>query len=175
MVKDAASSEWMCSLHLSLLDRFGLLCSVDSHITRVGQFSIIPSKHSTKTPKGKQYQAMLASLSSILISIALTSTVAARVMPNSPIVPNQQPLQEPIQEQETLEDLTTTLHTTITSYISIRTVTASRTRYTSDSTTNIPEAVQTWYAAQKTAGCDRTACASCRVWYGCGGLFETPW
>jgi len=116
---------------------------------------------------------MLASLSSMLISIALTSTVAAHVMLNSPIVPNQQPLQEPIQEP--LEDLTTTLHTTVTSYILTRTVTASRTRYTSDSTTNIPEAVQTWYAAQRTEGCDRTACASCRVWYGCEGEFETLW
>lgn len=116
---------------------------------------------------------MLASLSSVLITIALTSTVAAHVMLNSPIVPNQQPLQEPMQDP--LESLTTTLHTTITSYIMTRTVTESRTRYTSDSTTNIPEAVQTWYAAQKTEGCDRTACASCRVWYKCEGSIESPW
>lgn len=29
--------------------------------------------------------------------------------------------------------------------------------------------VQTWYGGQKRSGCDRTACASCRVWYQCRG------
>jgi len=78
------------------------------------------------------------------------------------------------QQQEPLGDhaQTTTLHTTVTSYILYSTITATLTRYTADETTNVPEAVQTWYAAQKEEGCDRTACASCRVWYECGGFGE---
>ena len=69
---------------------------------------------------------------------------------------------------------TTTLHTTVTSYILYSTITATLTRYTADETTAVPEAVQTWYAAQREEGCDRTACASCRVWYECGG-FGVVW
>lgn len=69
---------------------------------------------------------------------------------------------------------TTTLHTTVTSYILYSTITATLTRYTADETTAVPEAVQTWYAAQQEEGCDRTACASCKVWYECGG-FGVVW
>lgn len=80
-----------------------------------------------------------------------------------------------MQQQEPLgghQTQTTTLHTTVTSYVLYSIITATLTRYTADETTAVPEAVQTWYAAQKEEGCDRTACASCRVWYACEGFGE---
>lgn len=115
---------------------------------------------------------MLAFLSSLLVYIALSSTCTAYAILNPPVVRNQQPLQYPIQEP--LEDLTTTLHTTVTSYILYSTITATLTRYTADETTDVPLAVQTWYGAQRAEGCDRTACASCRMWYSCEG-FVADW
>ncbi|KAM0708626.1 hypothetical protein Q7P35_005278 [Cladosporium inversicolor] len=110
---------------------------------------------------------MLALLISLLLSIS--TCAAARVMPNQ----QQQPLQQfPMPQEEPLAGAhqTTTLHTTVTSYILYSTITATLTRYTADETTAVPEAVQTWYAAQQEEGCDRTACASCKVWYECGGF-----
>jgi hypothetical protein len=121
---------------------------------------------------------MLALLTTLLLS---SICAAAHVLPNPPTlhILNQQPLhqfsmQQQQQQQEPLGDhaQTTTLHTTVTSYILYSTITATLTRYTADETTDVPEAVQTWYAAQKEKGCDRTACASCRVWYECGGFGE---
>ena len=119
---------------------------------------------------------MLTFLITLLLS---TSTcAAARATPNPPTIPihipnqQQQPLQQyPMPQEEPLAGAhqTTTLHTTVTSYILYSTITATLTRYTADETTAVPEAVQTWYAAQREEGCDRTACASCRVWYECGG------
>ena len=122
---------------------------------------------------------MLSLLTTLLLSLTLSSSTyaSARVMPKPPTIhiPNQQqqPLQQfPMQQQEPLEVQTTTLHTTVTSYVLYSTITATLTRYTADETTAVPEAVQTWYAAQKEEGCDRTACASCRVWYACEGFGE---
>jgi hypothetical protein len=117
---------------------------------------------------------MLALLSTFLISIALSSTCTAHVLLRRPTVHilNQQPLQNRIQEP--LADLTTTLHTTVTSYVVYSTMTATLTRYVADETTAIPAAVQTWYGAQHADGCDRTACASCRMWYQCEG-FVADW
>ena len=117
---------------------------------------------------------MLAFLISLLIALNFSSTCTAHVMVRQPIVRilNQQPLQHPIQEP--LGDLTTTLHTTVTSYVLYSTITATLTRYTADETTDVPAAVQTWYGAQHAEGCDRTACASCRMWYQCEG-FVSDW
>lgn len=120
---------------------------------------------------------MLTFLITLLISSTFSSTTcAARAMPKPPTIhiPNQQPLQQFPMPQEPLVggDRTTTLHTTVTSYVLYSTITATLTRYTADETTAVPEAVQTWYAAQREAGCDRTACASCRVWYACEGFGE---
>jgi hypothetical protein len=111
--------------------------------------------------------AMLPSLHSLLVlSIASSPTITAHIIPNNPpFQPNQR--QQPLQQPPTV--LTTTLHTTVTSYASTSMITATLTRYTADDTTDVPAAVQTWYGAQRTEGCDRTACASCRVWYECEG------
>lgn len=120
---------------------------------------------------------MLALLISLFLSTTLSPTCAARVMSNPPAIHTlnqQQPLQQFPMQQQPLVDQTTTLHTTVTSYILYSTITATLTRYTADETTAVPEAVQTWYAAQREEGCDRTACASCRVWYECGG-FGVVW
>ncbi|GAB7326798.1 hypothetical protein MBLNU13_g10738t2 [Cladosporium sp. NU13] len=122
---------------------------------------------------------MLTLLTTLLLSLALSSTTcAARAMPKPPTIHilNQQSLQQiPMQQQEPLAGAqTTTLHTTVTSYVLYSTITATLTRYTADEITAVPEAVQTWYAAQKEEGCDRTACASCRVWYACEG-FGNVW
>jgi hypothetical protein len=126
--------------------------------------AIIKSNNTTR-PKALT-STMLSSLSFMLVVyMALSSTVTAHVMLNNPrFIPNQQPLQEP------LAVLTTTLHTTVTSYASTSMITATLTRYTADGTTDVPAAVQTWYSAQRAEGCDRTACASCRVWYSCEGF-----
>jgi hypothetical protein len=123
---------------------------------------------------------MLTLLTTLLLTLTLSpSTCAARATfkPSTIHIPNQQqqPLQQfPMQQQESLaeDQTTTTLHTTVTSYVLYSTITATLTRYTVDETTAVPEAVQTWYAAQKEEGCDRTACASCRVWYECEGFVE---
>lgn len=109
---------------------------------------------------------MLTSLLSILLCfIALSATSTARVTFAPQGMPNQQLLQESLEEP-----ITMTLHTIVTSYIATSTITAHLTRYTEGGTTAVPEAVQTWYAGQREEGCDRTACASCRVWYRCAGL-----
>lgn len=71
-------------------------------------------------------------------------------------------LQQPLRDITLTLTYTTTVHTTSTLWA---TSTITATRY---DTTAVPEAVQTWYAGQHTQGCDRTACASCRVWYACG-------
>jgi len=123
---------------------------------------------------------MLTLLTTLLLSLTFSPTTcaSARVMPKPPTIHilNQQPLQQfPMQQQEPLggdSTQTTTLHTTVTSYVLYSTITATLTRYTADETTAVPEAVQTWYAAQREEGCDRTACASCRVWYACEGFGE---
>jgi hypothetical protein len=117
---------------------------------------------------------MLALLSTLLLSIALPPICTAHVMQRQATIHilNQQPLQNPMQEP--LGDLTTTVHTTVTSYVVYSTMTATLTRYVADETTAVPEAVQTWYGAQRAEGCDRTACASCRMWYQCEG-FVADW
>ena len=119
---------------------------------------------------------MLTLLITLLSSSTLSSTTcAARAMPKPPTIHilNQQPLQQfPMPQEPSAGDRTATLHTTVTSYVLYSTITATLTRYTADETTAVPEAVQTWYAAQREAGCDRTACASCRVWYACEGFGE---
>jgi hypothetical protein len=140
------------AVHTSLIRTSLTLVDFHHHIQRQ---AVIESDPTITT--------MLPSLSYILVVyIAFSSTVAAHVMLNNPrFIPNQQPLQEP------LAVLTTTLHTTVTSYASISMITATLTRYVADDTTDVPAAVQTWYGAQRAEGCDRTACASRRVWYSC--------
>lgn len=117
---------------------------------------------------------MLATLlfKMLMAILALSTPTTARAMFPPQHYPNQKPLQQqPLEGDITM---TKTLHTTLTSYIATSTITAILTRYTEDRTTAVPEAVQTWYAGQREEGCDRTACASCRVWYRCAGL-EMEW
>jgi hypothetical protein len=165
---------WLKMLRVLSVLRWTLLsciCSIDiavhTSLTRkrlaLGHIHI---KSNNTTRSRADTSTMLPSLSFLLVVyIAFSSTVAAHIMLNNPrFIPNQQPLQEP------LAVLTTTLHTTVTSYASTSMITATLTRYTADDTTDVPAAVQTWYSAQRAEGCDRTACASCRVWYSCEGF-----
>lgn len=69
---------------------------------------------------------------------------------------------------------TTTYHSTETLY-HFSMATTTRTRYLTDSSTNVPHAVQTWYAGQRQACYDLTACASCRSWYRCWGTHSLWW
>jgi hypothetical protein len=133
--------------------------------------------HSTNRTNDNHKQAPQSTMLTLLTFSP--TTCAARAMPKPPSIHilNQQPLQQfPMQQQQEPlggdQTQTTTLHTTVTSYVLYSTITATLTRYTADETTAVPEAVQTWYAAQKEEGCDRTACASCRVWYACEGFGE---
>jgi hypothetical protein len=164
MLRFLGGSRWTPELHL--LDWY--CCAyfvIDLQIDRWHcSTSVIKSNNTTRSKVDTS--TMLPSLSFLLvIHIAFSLAVVAHVMLNSPrFIPNQQPLQEP------LAVLTTTLHTTVTSYASTSMITATLTRYTADDTTDVPAAVQTWYSAQRAEGCDRTACASCRVWYSCGGF-----
>jgi hypothetical protein len=114
---------------------------------------------------------MLFPLTSSSISLTLYATSAAHIMLNPQAGP---PNQQPLQQSQAVLTLTMTLRTTVTSYVTTSTTTEPRTRYTMDGTTDVPKVVQAWYAAQKAEGCDRTACASCRVWYECEG-FGSVW
>lgn len=104
---------------------------------------------------------MLSSLYTVPTLVAILALTTLATASHS-LNLNQQPLLQP----------PTTLHTiasTSTSYAFLL-ATQTRTRYIDDDgSTAVPRPVQTWYAGQKERGCDRTACASCWVWYGCRG------
>lgn len=82
---------------------------------------------------------------------------------------NQVGLQQPLQDAPMTIRVTESRWTTSTT-----TATATRFRYVSEGITAVPAAVQTWYAGQQEEGCDRTACACCRVYYDCG-QFGLAW
>lgn len=108
---------------------------------------------------------MLRSLTTLITTLLFAFWASPTAgLPNPPILINnmnnpQGALQQPLRDITSTQTYTTTIHATLTHYT---TSTVTATRY---ETTAVPEVVQTWYAGQHTEGCDRTACASSRVWY----------
>jgi hypothetical protein len=96
-------------------------------------------------------------------SSALT-TVDSLVL--NPFAFQREAQEQPLAKKPTSLSTSTTTNTIGPTTTSTATITM--TRYVeSAGVTSVPTAVQTWYAGQKETGCDRTACASCRVWYNC--------
>jgi len=79
----------------------------------------------------------------------------------------QQPL---IEEDSNLHPppVTMTLHSTETQY-RLEITAETRTRYVTDESTSVPQAVRDWNAEQRLDTCDPAACASCETWYRCFG------
>ena len=61
-----------------------------------------------------------------------------------------------------------TLHSTKTHY-RLEITTETQTRYVTDGSTSVPQAVRDWNTEQRLDACDPAACASCETWYRCFG------
>ncbi|TKA44029.1 hypothetical protein B0A54_04795 [Friedmanniomyces endolithicus] len=105
----------------------------------------------------------LPTLLSLLLPL-LPPTTTASYAPAPIIHAIQQQILEPRPTTLSTITLTRTFHEIITTTVPPATPAHS---------TEAP--VQTWYGGQKARGCDRTACASCRWWYGDCRRGEVGW
>jgi hypothetical protein len=109
-----------------------------------------------------------AIVKAILLSwIALTSADLLRAHRGWQADGLQQPL---IEEDSNLypPPVIMTLHSTKTQY-RLEITTETQTRYVTDGSTSVPQAVRDWNTEQRLDACDPAACASCETWYRCFG------